>query len=709
MAAGRTGLTANRLHRLVREEIDDEDLARQALDELERSGTAAEWNGRWYALQFTNWVVGTVQRLERGDAILRSGAGGEPGHFIARRFLKSAADGDLVLAHLRPRKQGERRPSHRLPEASVLKVLAPRVERLVGVLERFPRGLRIVPFDPRVKLEVPVTDGDGLEPGMYVVAELVEASSPRGGAPRAVVKEVLGTLDTPGVDVLAALRHFDIPDEFPPEVQAASEALPEDPQAASWQGREDLRDQITVTIDGETARDFDDAISLEDLPGGGFRLGVHIADVAHYVEEGGILDLEAYKRGTSVYFPDRAVPMLPERISNGLCSLRPDVPRLTMSAFLDISSSGEVLSRRFSESVIQSKRRLTYSEVRRLLESPEPGDVEAYGRVLSTIQRAERLMRLMLARRIERGSIDFDLPEGNVILDLTGAAVGVRPGQRNVAHRIIEEFMIAANEAVAQELEGQELPGLYRVHDEPDPMRLRDLKELLEPLGIQLDLDAQSIHPRALQAVMKRVEGQAYEPFVASLVLRSMKRARYEPDPLGHYALASRHYSHFTSPIRRYPDLLVHRQLKTALATTGPGPAATDLLIARLPTIAEYTSSTEARAERAERLILQWKVVRMLAGREGDSFAARVTGVMPYGMFVQLTDYYVDGLLPLANLQNDYFEYRAERHELVGRKGRVFRLADELTVTLKEVDLNRRRLLIALAEPVEAAANRKVR
>jgi ribonuclease R len=565
------------------------------------------------------------------------------------------------------------------------------------VLEAGPRGLEIVPFDPRIGAQIDLRGTDGLAPGTYVVIAVSSHNSPRGGRPRAEVQEVLGSLEDPGVDVLACLRHFGIPDEFPRAVLTAADEFPADPDPSSWQDREDLREHTTITIDGESARDFDDAISVEEQPDGRFLLGVHIADVSHYVSEGDVLDLEAYKRGTSVYFPDRAVPMLPEGLSNGLCSLRPDVPRLTLSAFLEVSKSGEVVNRRFSQTVIRSKRRLTYSEVCRLLEHPQATDQATYGQVLTTVKRAERLMRRMLARRSKRGSIDFDLPEGSVVLDLDGAAIGVRPGERNVAHRIIEEFMIAANEAVALELEGRETPALYRVHDEPDRQRLHELRELLEPLGVPLDLSAESIHPRTLQAVMKQVEGRPAEPFVASLVLRSMKRARYEPDPLGHYALSSRHYTHFTSPIRRYPDLLVHRQLKDSLIEkTRPNLPEDALLAARLPTIAEHASSTEARAERAERLVLHWKVVRLLAGREGETFAARITGVKPYGLFLQLTDFFVDGLLPLANLRDDFYEYRAERHELVGRKGKVLRLADAITVTLEEVDLNRRRLLLGL-------------
>jgi ribonuclease R len=453
-----------------------------------------------------------------------------------------------------------------------------------------------------------------------------------------------------------------------------------------------------VTIDGDSARDFDDAISVERLADGGFVLGVHIADVAHYVREGGVLDLEAYRRGTSVYFPERAVPMLPETLSNGLCSLRPGVPRLAVSVLLEMSGAGEVRSRRFAETVICSRRRLTYSEVRRLLEEPEPSDEGEYGEVLGALRQAHELMTLLHRRRLARGSIDFDLPEGDVILDLDGVTVGVRPGERTVAHRIIEEFMIAANEAVAAELEGRDAPALYRIHEEPDRGRLEELRELLKPLGIPLEVDVEHLHPTVLQEVLRRVEGHREESFVATLVLRAMKRALYFPESRGHYALSSRHYTHFTSPIRRYPDLLVHRQLKAILhGEPAEGPPE-ELLRERLPTLADHTSATERRAERAERLLLQWKVVRFLQGREGEEFSGRVTGVQPYGLFVQLTDLYVDGLLPIANLVDDYYEFRPELHRLEGRKGKIFRLADELTVALVEVDLLRRGLVLGLPD-----------
>ena len=425
-----------------------------------------------------------------------------------------------------------------------------------------------MPFDPRSRLDPWVEGGDELADDVYVVVELDER---RPGLERqARVVEILGSAATPGVDVEVVLRHYEIPEEFPAGLVEAARELPENPRQSDFSDRSDLRRLLTVTIDGATARDFDDAISVEETESGGWRLGVHIADVAHYVDEGGALDLEAYRRGTSVYFPDRAVPMLPEHLSNGLCSLRPDVPRLTMSAFMTIDAKGKVVQRRFVESVIRSGRRLTYEEVTRLLEEPRPDDEGQYGEVLGLLQRARALMGKLLKRRLARGSIDFDLPEGDVILDTEGFTVGVRPGQRTVAHRIIEECMIAANEAVARELDGADEPALYRLHDPPSKEALEELRATLAPLGLPLKGDLTAPEPAALQAVLRRVEGRPEEPFVSSLVLRSMQRAVYSPESRGHYALASRHYSHFTSPIRRYPDLVVHRRLKARLRGT-PG------------------------------------------------------------------------------------------------------------------------------------------
>ena len=620
---------------------------------------------------------------------------GEPGFFVPRRHLKGAITGDLVL--VRQSKKRSRGRGGRLPEAAVSKVLSHRFDRLVGSIERRGKIQWVIPFDAKLPFEVELEDAVDADDGEFVEIEVLERRG-TGGSPRGRVREILGSVDEPGVDVEVVLHHYRIPDAFPAAVLEAVDSYPDDPSPESFSGREDLRDQTVITIDGESARDFDDAISIERNAAGGFRLGIHIADVASYVEEGSDLDREAYRRGTSVYYPDRAIPMLPESLSNGLCSLRPDVPRLAMSAILDLDSEGHVLQRRFAETVIRSCRRMTYEEVRRVLES-EPGAAKDLpAEVLELLRDAERLMKKRLERRSQRGSIDFDLPEGDVVLDEEGFTVGVRPEQRTVAHRIIEEFMIAANEAVAEELEGHAFSTLHRIHSAPNPRDLEELREVLAELGLELKGDLQAMHPSALQSLLERVEGQPEESFVSSMVLRSMQRAIYHPESRGHYALSTRHYLHFTSPIRRYPDLLVHRQLKRLLdGADGDQAGSAEHLDRGLTLIAEHCSSTERRAEQSERVLLQWKLVRFLAGRVGEKFSGRITGVQPFGLFVQLTDYYVDGLIPVRSLTDDFYDFEAENHRLVGRRtNRQLRLADRVDVVLDGVDQRRRGLNLRL-------------
>ncbi|HEV7503306.1 MAG TPA: ribonuclease R [Thermoanaerobaculia bacterium] len=692
--AGRDGMEVEQLRRQVTagpEELES------VLARLQAEGKAVEMEGKWIAARHTGWTVGLVEKLEEGDALIRPGVRGEPSLFVRKKNLKRAQAGDRVIV----RPLGKARPGEdRLAEAIVVKILGPGYESLVGSLETDERGLRwLVPFDSRVPLELHVEGAGGIPDGHFVV---VAVERP-GRAPVGRVAEVLGDPEKPGVDVLVVLRHYGIPEDFPAEVLDRAGKFPADPGPADWLGREDLRDRVIITIDGETARDFDDAVSIERLPDGVFRLGVHIADVSHYVKDGDALDLEGYRRGTSVYYPDRAIPMLPEGLSNGLCSLRPDVPRLTLSAFLEIDRDGVIRGRRFAATVIRSTRRMTYTEVRRILEEPRAEDAAEYGPVLPALREMHHLMQVLNHARTLRGSIDFDLPEGDVVLNTDGVMVGIFPEERNVAHRIVEEFMIAANEAVAYELVRREVPALFRVHSQPTLERLEDLSELLATFGLKLRGDLENLPPMALQEVLREVKGRPEEKFVSSVVLRTLQRALYDPQCLGHYALASQYYTHFTSPIRRYPDLVVHRQLKALLTGRVEKEAARSHLAERLPAIAEHTSTTERRAEQSERDLLQWKKVRFLAGRTGETFKGRITGVQPFGLFVQLDGYFVDGLVPVRTMGDDFYRYEADAHRLVGEhKGRVFRLADPVEIVLVGASQKARGLdftLVGMAAP----------
>jgi ribonuclease R len=702
---GRTGVWPEELQ----DDLDGVNLQQieAALDSLQREGQAFEVEGLWYGEEFGNWAVGVVEVLDTGDALIKPpGWGKQPEVFVRRRNLAEAFSGDTVLVRRLGRRAHE--GDWRLPEGSVVRILNERFQTLVGTIDLADQGQGhrwLVPYDPKLPAELSVTGGEDVPEGHFVVVRVE-----RGKVAQARVMEVLGDPEEPGVDVNVVLRHYGIPDEFPPEVLEAATRLPEDPGPKDWKGREDLRDRIVITIDGESARDFDDAVSIERLSDGLFRLGVHIADVAHYVEEGGVLDQEAYRRATSVYYPDRAIPMLPERLSNGLCSLRPHVPRLTTSVFLDIDRDGKVQDRRYAETVIRSARRMTYNEVRRILEEPQEKDLAEYGPILTCLREMHVLMTILLHSRLKRGSIDFDLPEGNVELGTDGTVVGVIPSERNIAHRLIEEFMIAANEAVAFELDTRSVPALYRAHDAPSPDKLQELREVLKPFGVPLKGELSTLHPAALQHVLNNVKDTAGEAFISSLVLRTMMRAVYDPICRGHYALASHHYCHFTSPIRRYPDLVVHRGLKALIHGQAEKRAADTALEARLPAMADHTSAMERRAEQSERDLLQWKKVRFLADRVGETFKGRITGVQPFGVFVQLETYLVDGLVPVRTMGDDYYVYESDAHRLVGeRNRRVFQLADEVEVELSGVNVRRRGLDFKLVGMPEGSGEKRDR
>ncbi len=414
---------------------------------------------------------------------------------------------------------------------------------------------------------------------------------------------------------------------------------------------------------------------------------------------GGALDLEAYQRGTSVYLGDRVVPMLPEALSNGLCSLRPGVPRLVQSVFLHIGRDGKVLSRDFADAVIQSGRRLTYTEVSRLLEGTAGADAgSVYGEVLPMLRQAAELTDLLMAARARRGSIDFDLPVGDLLLDDEGTAIGVQPSQRTISHRMVEEFMLAANESVAAELFSCGQPAMFRTHEAPRPQRLSELREILLGLDYELPDSLEGLHPSVLQRVMSTFAGRPEEPFVSALVLRSMQRARYANEDLGHYALSERHYAHFTSPIRRYPDLVAHRKLRALRAA--PGAAATPDEATRLGAVADHCSEMERRAERGERELRKWRLVRLLADRVGEVFWGRVTGVEPFGLFIELEDFFVDGLVAVRDMDDDFYVYDPANHRLDGRRGqRSFRLADRIEVRVTAVDTVRRMIDLVPAGP----------
>jgi len=555
--------------------------------------------------------------------------------------------------------------------------------------------------------------------GMIVNVEVLEFPEGRDKAVGRVI-EVLGYPDDFGVDVEIVIRKHHLPHRFPSEVLEQAQAFSTLIRGDETTGRTDFRGMDVVTIDGETARDFDDAVWVDRNPAGNFLLHVHIADVSHYVRPGSPIDAEARLRGTSVYFPDRAIPMLPLELSTGLCSLNPKVDRLCVSVLLEIDHHGDVISQEFVRGIMRSVERMTYTNVHLLLEG-DPGQRERYANLAGRFELMRELALILNRKRVRRGSIDFDLPEALIEFDEWGQMTGVHRAPRNIAHKIIEEFMLAANEAVATHIERSERPSLYRIHDAPDPKRVADFEELAAHFGYSLgggatpvrrfpmvdhkrdgrkvrrDLvlaDANpSITSRSYQRLVAKLEGKPEERILSYLMLRSLKQARYSEENSGHFALAAESYTHFTSPIRRYPDLVVHRVLCSLLL----GGAALPEADAR--SIAAECSETERRAAEAERELVEWKKVKFMADRIGEDFDALIISTAKYGMFVELTDLFVEGLIPIDSLPGDEYTYQENVRKVVGKRTRrEFSIGDKVRVILDRIDELERKLQFSLFE-----------
>ena len=559
-----------------------------------------------------------------------------------------------------------------------------------------------MPFDRRLVMDVGIASPDrgDAKPGAMVVVEITRWPTPTRG-PLGRITEVLGGIDEPGVDNEIIIRKYGIPDAHSDDAVAEARRLGTDVRASDIKGRTDFRPWTTVTIDGEHARDFDDAITLERTADGNFWLGVHIADVAHYVQEGSALDQEAYDRATSVYFPDRAVHMFPSDLSTGLCSLNPHTDRLVQSCLMEIDSKGTVVRYELHDGVIHSDARMTYTDVNAILTDGDP-DVSAKYEALVPLFRAMRdLFEILNRRRHRRGSIDFDLKEPEIILDDEGMVAKIIALERNVAHRLIEEFMLVANETVAQHLADQEMPTLYRIHEEPDPLKVAEFEEFIGTLGYALGVDAEEVKPKHFQKLVERMRGTPEEKPIAFLMLRTMQKARYDESNLGHFGLAAKSYTHFTSPIRRYPDLIVHRTMREA--RQGPlTEERRDELTDDMPEIARHTSERERRADDAERELVQWKKVRFMADKVGDEFDGYVTGVSAFGLYIELVEHFVEGMVHVSTMADDYYRFIEKSHFLKGEHtGRVYRLGDKVSVQVIKVDMERRQVDLGLSEILE--------
>ncbi len=617
--------------------------------------------------------------------------------FVPAPGLREALHGDRVVVRVE-------RESAKGPEGRIIRILERAQQRIVGRYESDGRfGGHVVPFDRRVLQEfyIPKGEDGGAETGQMVKVEVTQPASAKRN-PIATVMAVLGKLTDPGVDLKVVMAKHDLPDAFPPEVDEEARRVARRPGPEETAGRTDFRDWTTVTIDPATAKDHDDAVSVKRLEGGRWRLAVHIADVAHYIREGGPLDQEAYLRGTSVYFPDRVVPMLPHALSDDVCSLVDGEDRLTQSVVLELDAKGRVEDATFHDGVIRCLASLSYQDAQGLVD----GDPELRGRFASLvpdIQAMDELARLMKGRRVDRGSLDFDLPEPKLILDEDGEMTGIVRHERLDSMKVIEEFMLAANEAVAAKLHRSGAGALYRIHERPDPEKVREFGELVASFGYRVPENLEAIRPEDFQRITRQIKGKPEEKLVSYLLLRTMRLAQYHEDNLGHFGLAAGNYAHFTSPIRRYPDLVVHRALRAL--RQGKDSEREAWLEKRLPEMGRHLSEAEQRATEAERELIEWKKVRFMAEKVGETYSGYVTGVQAFGLFVELDEVYVQGLVHVSSMNDDYYHFDEKAHRLKGENtARTYRLGDRIEIQVVRVDLDQRKIDFALVDVLERVA-----
>jgi ribonuclease R len=663
--------------------------AREYLRDLADQGKVVRIRGNRYGLPSKmNLIVGRVKTHPDGYGFVIPEAEGEEDIFISSRNLKEAMYGDRVVARIESiRRKGK--------EGSVIRILERKTRKVVGKFMRAKNYSYIIPEDERILQEVFIPEGETkrARPNQIVVVEITRYPTERV-RPEGRVTHILGYPDDPEVEPQIIIHKYDLPHRFTSAALKEAQNLPPVPSSNEYRERVDLREIPTFTIDGENARDFDDAVSIEREKDGGMKLYVSISDVSHYVKEGTSLDEEAYLRGTSVYFPDRAIPMFPTELSNEICCLHPRVDRLTLTAELRYDGNGERRGVQFYPSVIRSNERLTYTLVRKILVDGDPELKEKFGHLLTSLELMADLCQELRRRRAERGAIDFDLPEPEVILNLQGEAEDIIRAERNLAHQIIEESMIAANEAVAHFMEEKGVPFVYRIHEPPKKEAMDEFRRFVSHLGFKSirpdhGMRKESDHsPKEFQRVLSEVKGRPEERVVNQILLRSMKWAKYSAKNLGHFGLASDGYTHFTSPIRRYPDLIVHRFLKTVLSKK-------EIKISEevLANQADHLSDRERVAMEAEREILDRYRVRFMKGKTGEEFEGIISGVTAFGFFVELKDIFVEGLVRVTSLHDDYYQYHEKKYSLVGeRTHKAFRIGDKVRVRVDRVDVERRHI-----------------
>ena len=657
------------------------------LEGLEKEGLIIKAKNDKYGLIDNDYLVaGILEGNERGFGFVIPNDKTRGDVFIPAENMNGAMHGDRVIANITRRQEVDRRE-----EGEIIRILERSNKTIVGTFEDNRNFGFVVPDNHKIGYDIfiPKAHTKGAKTNQKVVVELITWPEPRRN-PEGKVIEVLGYLDEKGTDILSIIRQFNLPEEFPNKVQEVAKNIEQEVDPEEAKSRVDLRHINTFTIDGIDAKDIDDAVSIEKKDNGNYYLGVHIADVSHYVRERSALDKEALQRGNSVYLIDRVIPMLPRELSNGICSLNPNVDRLTLSVFMEIDKKGKVVDHEIVEGLINSKQRLVYDDVSDYLENDDEEAKKKLSKVADDLKLMEELCHILYEKRERRGSIDFDFPEAKIILDERGIPVEIRKEDRRIANRLIEEFMLVCNETVAERFFWSQIPFLYRIHEEPSLEKIAAFSKLIHNFGYTLK-GQNEIHPKELQLLTKEIRDKKEETLISTLMLRSLKKAIYSSEPGIHFGLAAQYYSHFTAPIRRYPDLVIHRIIKAYL-NGKLNHQLQEKLEVKLPEIAEHTSMTERRAEEAEREVEDMKKAQYMTRHIGDEFEGIISSLTNFGMFVQLENT-VEGLVHFNNMLDDYYHFDEEKYYIIGeRTNKIYRLGDIVKIRVMDADVARRNI-----------------
>ncbi len=675
------------------------------LEQMEEEGKIVRTRAERYGVpERFNLVLGTLQGNAKGFAFVIPDREEEQDVYIHANDLNGAMDGDRVLARIQRGRKGDQRR-----EGVIVRILKRGRLEIVGTYRASKHFGFVIPDDKRLPADIFIPNegrGDAKD-GQKVVVAISQYPGEYRSA-EGVIKEVLGYKDDPGVDIVSIIRKHQLPEKFPPDVLAEAEAIPDEVQEEELIGRRDLRQRPMVTIDGEDAKDLDDAVSIETLPNGNIRLGVHIADVSYYVKEGSALDQEAYERGCSVYLVDRVIPMLPPHLSNGICSLHPQVDRLTLTCDMEFDDEGKMVGYDIYPSVIRTDERMTYRDVKKILVDEDPELIQRYERFVDQFRLMAQLANKLRERRMQRGAIDFNLAEAKIIVDENGKPTTIEKRERSISEGLIEEFMLAANETVAKHFTKAEVPFLYRIHEPPNEEKLQAFFSFITHFGYRIRGKADQIQPRALQQLLERVKGKQEETVISTVLLRSMQQAKYAAECVGHFGLATTFYSHFTAPIRRYPDLMIHRIINQVIREGKLSPQRVEELNALLPEVAKQSSGRERVAIEAERETDALKKAEYMLDKIGETFEGIISGVTSFGFFVEL-DNTVEGLVHISYMIDDYYHYDENTYSLRGEwTGKVFRIGDKVTVRVRSVDMEEYKVDFELVDTKGNAIDKQI-